>query len=444
VVRLAACAAIGALAVGLATAVAIADGRAPTVVLISLDGTRPADVTPETMPHLASLSARGAVAERMIGVVPTNTFPSHASLATGVAPERHGLVNNVFVDPERGVFRKQDIVTWLEVEPIWSLLERAGIPTASYYWIGSEGAWPGGRAPSEWKRFSPRTSERKKVDRILEWLGRPPGEQPRLITSWFHGADHAGHHDGPGTPEAADALRRQDAEIGRLIEAVVAQGRAGDTTLLFVSDHGMARAERHVDLAAALREQDDIRARVYGIGGFATVLLRDADREAGDVAERVVARARALGLQAAVRTEAPADWRVDHPRFGDVAVRAPPGTALVYAGLDLEGWHGYDPGMDDMAAIFMAFGRGARPGAALPVVRSVDVAPTVLALLGRPAPEWMEGSAIEPLITAAEAAAAPGASAGTAEDAASGAARPPAGGHVEPAGGVASMEGDAR
>jgi len=77
----------------------------------------------------------------------------------------------------------------------------AGIKTASYYWIGSEGAWPGGRAPSEWKRFSSRTSERKKVDRILEWLGRPPGEQPRLITSWFHGADHAGHHDGPGTPD---------------------------------------------------------------------------------------------------------------------------------------------------------------------------------------------------------------------------------------------------
>jgi hypothetical protein len=121
--------------------------REPTVILISLDGTRPVDIGAATMPRLHALAAHGTVAPRMIGVVPTNTFPSHVSLVTGVAPERHGVVNNSFVDPDRGVFAKQDIPSWIDVEPIWSQLERAGIPTASYYWVGSEGEWPGGRAP---------------------------------------------------------------------------------------------------------------------------------------------------------------------------------------------------------------------------------------------------------------------------------------------------------
>jgi arylsulfatase A-like enzyme len=44
-----------------------------------------------------------------------------------------------------------------------------------------------------------------------------------------------------------------------------------------------------------------------------------------------------------------------------------------------------------MGALFGAIGRGVAPGARLGTVRAVDVAPTVLALLGLPIPEWMEG-----------------------------------------------------
>jgi arylsulfatase A-like enzyme len=51
-----------------------------------------------------------------------------------------------------------------------------------------------------------------------------------------------------------------------------------------------------------------------------------------------------------------------------------------------------------MGAIFVAFGRGARPGTELGEVRAVDVAPTVLALLGIAVPRWMEGSPIAELI----------------------------------------------
>jgi len=375
---------------------------APSVILISLDGTRPADVTPSAMPNLASLAERGAVAERLVVVSPSNTFPSHVSLVTGVAPERHGIVNNTFEDPERGLFVKKDpdIPSWMQVEPLWSLLERAGVRTAAYYWVGSEGAWPGGRAPSDWRKFSSRTSEEKKVDQILEWIDRPAAERPRLITAWFHGGDRPGHKDGPGAPDVARALSRQDQQIGRLIDGLVERGRLDDTTLVFVSDHGMASADREVDLRTALKKQEDVTTRVMGIGGFATVVLSDRDRADPEVVARVVAGARRLGLQAHRREEAPPAWRVANPRFGDVVVRAPIGTAIVYWGLDIEGFHGYDPETPEMAAIFLALGRGADPGTRLPPVRAVDVAPTALALLGEPVPAWMEGRVVEAIVPA--------------------------------------------
>ncbi len=60
-----------------------------------------------------------------------------------------------------------------------------------------------------------------------------------------------------------------------------------------------------------------------------------------------------------------------------------------------------------MGALFLALGRGARPGSALGEVRAVDVAPTVLALLGIPVPDWMEGKPIPGLVTAGSGEGAP-------------------------------------
>ena len=77
--------------------------RAPsTVILVSLDGTRPADLG--ALPTLSKLAQIGLRAEEMTPVFPSNTFPNHVSLVTGVQPQKHGIVNNSFRDPARGVW----------------------------------------------------------------------------------------------------------------------------------------------------------------------------------------------------------------------------------------------------------------------------------------------------------------------------------------------------
>ena len=408
---------LGWLVAGL-PALAGAPAPDPTVVLLSFDGTRPDEIRSEKLPTFARLLREGAAAERMDPVFPTNTFPNHASLVTGVAPERHGIVNNQFLDPERGFYDydKGKDPTWFEAPPLWSILAAHGVPSASFHWVGSEGSWRDGTGPFEWKRFDARTPVDAKVEQILAWLDRPPGPtRPRFVTAWFRGADHEGHRHGPGSEEAARDLAAQDASLGRLVAGLETRGLLASTTLLVVSDHGMARVERAVDLAGELREAGLRSRRTIAGGGFAIVYLEKAAQ-----AERAIRVARALGLEAFERRTAPRELRLGNDRFGDVVVIAPVGTAFLreslshriaarlhLPGASLGGAHGYRPEEESMGAIFVAFGRGAPAAAGLGRVRTLDVAPTVLALLGVPAPAELEGVAIPALVSPLAAVEAP-------------------------------------
>jgi len=398
----------GAAALAGAALAAAGPARAaqPTVILISLDGTGPEAIRESGLEALPGLALRGAEAEALLPVFPTNTFPNHVSLVTGVAPDVHGIVNNSFLDPERGVYERSADPRWIEVEPLWSILEGQGVATASFHWVGSEGAWTSGRGPRHWRPFDSRTGEREKVEQILAWLDlADPRERPRLITAWFHGADGAAHRHGPGTPEVRGALREQDRAVARLVAGLEERGAFAWATLLFVSDHGMAEVRERVDLEAALGAAR-VRARTFGGGGFATAVLPGGL----EAARRAASAARAAGLEAWPRGEAPAELRVGHPRFGDVVVLAPPGVAIAKRLSPqgaLRGVHGYRPEAPGMAGLLLAAGRGAVPGTRLGRPRALDVAPTVLALLGLPAPAWMEGRAIAALLPKSEDPGAP-------------------------------------
>jgi hypothetical protein len=136
---------------------------------------------------------------------------------------------------------------------------------------------------------------------------------------------------------------------------------------------------------------------VLGAGGFVQIYLDQPERDG----ERAVEVARGLGLEAHLRTSAPPDWRVGHPRFGDVVVLAPISITIQssrFLSLPTRGWHGYRPDEPSMAGILVASGPGIQPGTRLGRVANLDVAPTVIALLGETPPEWMEGRVIGRLL----------------------------------------------
>jgi predicted AlkP superfamily pyrophosphatase or phosphodiesterase len=366
------------------------------VILISMDGVRHDYPDRGTFPALARMQREGTRAGRLVPVFPASTFPNHVSLATGTYADRHGIVANRFVEPGRGEFDYGNDASWLRAEPLWVAAERQGVRAAVYFWVGSETDYQGIGASRRRAPFSSRVSERAKVDQILEWVDLARDERPGLIMSWWHGADAAGHSHGPDSKQVVEALERQDQQLARLLAGLDARRAWSYTTLLLVSDHGMAAVSRSIDLATPLR-RSGIRCWVVPSGGAAYVHLEDPSQ-----LEAALAKLRSLtGVQADAVEALPEGLRaLAAGRSGQIVARTAPPSRFVAPGKSLasrpRGGHGYSGSQPEMGAIFYAIGRNVPRRAAPPEVRAIDVAPTVAALLGIAPPAQSEGRVLFP------------------------------------------------
>ncbi len=375
----------------------------PVVILLSWDGTRWDYPDRAEFPALARMAHDGVRAKRLVPVFPTNTFPNHITLATGAHPDRHGIVGNVFVDSERGRYSYSNDASWIEAEPLWVAAERQGVRAASFFWVGSETDWRGVRATYRKAPFNDKLPESAKVDQILEWLALPEPARPRLVLSWWHGADDVGHDNGPDDPAVALALREQDAELGRLLAGLDARGAWAYTTLLLVSDHGMAAYNEQVDALGPLAALG-ISARLIGGGGTAFLDLDDPSRRG----EALAALGKVEGLRAYASDALPAELRTSHPRrTADIVLLSEPPRAVLQLSVvqstlmplwallgNRRGMHGYLPEHPDMGAVFFALGRGVPADLELGSVRALDVAATAARLLGIEPPRDNEGAPI--------------------------------------------------
>ncbi len=126
----------GALLVGALPAGAFAE----PVLLISIDGLQPADVIEADkrgidIPNLKRFVNEGSYASGVRGVLPTVTYPSHATLLTGVSPAKHAIIGNTSFDPMQ---INQGGWYWYasdyKVQTLWDAVAKAGITTANVHW----------------------------------------------------------------------------------------------------------------------------------------------------------------------------------------------------------------------------------------------------------------------------------------------------------------------
>ncbi len=381
----------------------LVEAEAPLVIVLSWDGMRPDYLERADTPALDRIQRDGVVAERLIPVFPANTFPSHVSLVTGTHPDRHGIVSNVFLDRERGLYRYSKDASWIEAEPVWITAERQGVRAAAFFWVGSETDWNGIGATYRRTPFDSGVPEAEKVEQILGWVDLPAAERPGLILSWWHGCDTVGHRWGPDHARIAAQLAAQDRELGRLLEALDGRKVWPYTTLLLVSDHGMAEVSEGIDLRAHLQERG-IESKVINAGGMSHVFTEEDPARVLKELEDV------NGITTYRREDIPKELRVNFPsRMGDVvALTDPPRTFSAAPGFGermlreaarllggSRGMHGYDPNRPDMGAFFLAMGRGVPEGQKLGPQRSIDVAPTITRLLGIDPPRDSEGTPID-------------------------------------------------
>lgn len=218
----------------------------PTVILISIDGMR-ADYLDRYKPTaLSRLAAEGVRAKWMVPSFPTKTFPNHYTIATGLYPANHGIVeNNVYDFGTVFTMSKREEVRnprWWGGEPIWVTAQKQGQLAGSYFFVGTE-------APIDrvnlWKSryYNGRVPNNMRVDKVLSWLDEPAANRPTMITLYFSDVDDAGHEFGPDAEETKYAVWDVDSSIERLMTGLRDRGVEDKVNVIVVSDHGMAKVD---------------------------------------------------------------------------------------------------------------------------------------------------------------------------------------------------------
>ncbi len=412
------------------------------VVLISIDGLRADWLGNASVraPTLRALAAAGAIAEGMTSVWPTVTYPAHATLVTGVRPARHGILNNGPFDPLR---KNQEGWSWyaseLRAKPLWDTAHAAGVTTANVYWPVTVGAAIDWSIPQIWR------AKNDEDDKLLDALstpglmaairaryGRTPAEhrsdaeraeaaeyileskRPGLALVYLTDLDTVQHASGPFSAPALATLEAIDRYVARLIRATERAHTRETTTFVVVSDHGFLPITKVTKPgvllhAAGLLDVDASgaptawRAAAWKSGGTCAIMLRDPN----DVALRETVRR--LFEEAA---KSPESGIAKVHEGSAIAARGGfPGVAFVLEAQDgfafsqsldapvvsetaERGVHGYPPDRPEMRATLILSGAGIVPGAKLPVVDMVDVAPTIAKLLALSMPA-VEGHVLD-------------------------------------------------
>jgi predicted AlkP superfamily pyrophosphatase or phosphodiesterase len=102
------------------------------VILLSLDGFPQTVVSPHRTRHLWELSEHGGRApEGERCDLPSVTYVSHATLATGAHPTFHELITNKAVQPQPGVVPGWAGEARVSVPTLFDALQEAGLRSAA-------------------------------------------------------------------------------------------------------------------------------------------------------------------------------------------------------------------------------------------------------------------------------------------------------------------------
>jgi len=431
----------------------VAQSVPTTHLVIVVDGLRPDYVTPEGMPRLFRLGQRGIVFNAHHSVFPTVTRVNSSSFVTGAYPETHGLLGNTIYIPgvdavkglDTGVRENLEKVERAEghllTAPTLAEILRPAGKTLMVVSSGSSGAayllnhtaGNGTTIHTEFVRpatFAARASaalgpvpekampndaqNRYAIDAYVK-VGLDD-LRPDVTLMWLNDPDGTAHAKGIGHEMSRRSLALVDAGIGHIEDTLRAKGLLDRTNIIVTSDHGFSTHTGELKLAQLVepfaKPMSDGSKDIAVAEG--AIYLRSG-HDSARVAAIVAALQRRPEVGAIFTRPAPgrpsegsvpgtlsfnvARW--NHARSGDILVSAnwtDKANDAGYKGTTAQGGvagHGTSSPYD-IHNTLIAAGPSFREGAISEVpTGNVDIAPTLLRLLGLPIPATMTGRVIE-------------------------------------------------
>ncbi len=357
----------------------------PYVVLVSFDGFRWDYPTKANMTVLDSMAKYGIHAESLQPCFPTKTFPNHYSIATGLYPDNHGIVNNSFYSPEmKDIYKigKAEAVEngkYYAGTPIWNLAEKQGVKAASFYWVGSEADIQNSR-PSYWKKYDHGFPFEQRVDTVISWLKLPPEERPHFVSLYFHEPDSKGHKYGPDSEEVKSKLEEMNTIMKRLFDGLNSLPIKDKINVIITSDHGMENISNDsvVNLFPYIKQK--YVERVVGSNPVYNIWAKKEYIDSINSALKGVKH-----VTCWKNKDIPERLHYGkNIRTGTHTLLADLGWTIQYSATNKPvygGTHGYDNANKSMHAIFYGIGPAFKSGFKSETIRNIDIYPLIAHIL---------------------------------------------------------------
>ncbi|MDR7371757.1 ectonucleotide pyrophosphatase/phosphodiesterase [Flavobacterium aquidurense] len=352
------------------------------VVLVSMDGFRWDYAKHFKLQNLNQIAKEGVHAKSMRPSYPSKTFPNHYAIVTGLYPDHHGIINNVFYDAalnesfSLSTNAKNDS-RFFGGNPIWNVAEQQGVKTASFFWPGSD---TDKKRPGIYKDYDEKIPFETRIDTVVKWLQLPEKQRPHLITLYFDEPDHTGHDFGPLSSENEKMIRKMDLLMGQLSSKLDQLPIGKQINLIIVSDHGMTDISNDKKVAVL----DYLKPEWLGYKAVINPIM-SLQAKPGCQDSIFKALKKVPHIKFWQSSEVPRRFHYgSNPRVHDFVIEAKKGYSLVTTKTQnvKGGTHGYDNRRKDMQAIFYAKGPAFKVNKEFGSFQNVSVYPLIAHILG--------------------------------------------------------------
>ncbi len=377
-----------------------AQAAAHRLLVISVDGLdwrylRERDALGLRIPNIRKLMAKSQVADGVVGVWPTITWPSHTTMLTGVRPDQHGILGNAGGPPDPALSYWS--AAKIKVATLTQCLANQGRSVGAVNWPVTVDARINWNLPEVYARRNGDSSDMDTVDKFgtpglvaeigsaypsfaQQWLDDRSRalatiylltrKHPDLMLLHLAELDSEQHEEGPFVPHAKAVVERSDELIGDILKVL-----PKDYALALVSDHGFEQVD-HIANPKILAAGDGVTGAMTVTGGLVT----SSDPQA-------IAWLRTQSGKGEIGREVPPEeLKAYAPQLSGTGFE--PAAHVMFGNgkqareaSQTKGNHGFWPTRPDYHSIFLLSGAGIRP-ARLGTIEMVSLKQRLAGALG--------------------------------------------------------------
>ncbi len=341
-------------------AAAQSSGDGPAVVVwISIPGFRGDYLEKAETPFLDKLATDGGATNKMRPSFPCLTYPAHATMATGVTPDKHGIIADRIRMASGEIMDRPTDPALLLAEPIWVTATRQGIKTLVHDWPLSQNQTGDHPAAFFLNAYDPEANDEARLSRVLEqWRasaggsapapapapepadGAAPepspaaaapaaggGEKLRLVMLRLDDILRQGLLHGPRSDDTFKAVSTTDAALKSFFDTVQAEWTTlappnANLVIFITTDHGLAELDKNVNIAHLLGDEMMANADIVAHDAVANLYFKNLPENEGErnifVGKFDNELSKRIYFRTLKKEELPAEWAYLHPeRTGD-------------------------------------------------------------------------------------------------------------------------------